>query len=531
MKFSSKENINILTSLLLKHGVDTAVICPGARNAPIASNLLSASMNCFPVTDERSAGFCALGLSIAKKQPVVVCVTSGSALLNLIPAVAEAYYQHFPIIVISADRPVDRIGQLCGQTIPQLSPMADYTAFRCSLPEPTDSQTKRYCERLVNEALIHASASLPVQINVPISEPLFNFSVDTLPETSIIKPIIPPTDSCECAQLALNLLDQSKRPIIILGQCKYDSDLSKFIDALQSKYVVLHESLSSTSGGMNLDLISDIASENNDLYPETILYIGGTLVSNKIKNFISSIPNAKTIGVSVDGEVHDTFKNQAFSIECEPVDFLKSISKVSCRQKTISIFKKKWDKLIKDVEKDTKENSHFSVEAQAVKLLEDALDGKDVNMHYANSTSVRLGNLYSHHYNYVNRGLNGIEGSLSTSAGFSLGVSSKTFCIIGDLSFFYDCNALWNVSLDGRLRIMLLNNHGGKIFNTLPGAKHNPGFQSLIKASHDATAEGICDSFNIKYIGCSDAEALPLCIDTLINIDSQRPVLLEITIN
>lgn len=531
MKFSDKANINILTSLLVKHGIDTAVVCPGARNASITSNLLAASIKCYPVTDERSAGFYALGLSIAKNKPVAVCVTSGSALLNLAPAVAEAYYQHFPIIVISADRPVDRIGQLCGQTLPQLSSLVDFTAFRCTLPEPYNIQTQRYCERLVNEALIHASESTPVQINVPITEPLFNFSVDTLPETSIIQSLNATPDANECTQKVLTILDESKRPLIILGQCKYDSNLSSIIDELQSRYVVLHESLSSTSGGMNLDLISTKASENPELQPDTILYIGGTLVSNKIKEYISSLPNARTIGVSVDGAVHDTFKNQAYCIKCEPIDFLKSLSRLTGKPKSNSVFQQKWEKVIHYVDVTTKEKQHSSIETQAVRLLEEALKGKDVNMHYANSTSIRLGNLYSHHYNYVNRGLNGIEGSLSTSAGFSLGKSSLTFCVIGDLSFFYDCNALWNVNIDGRLRILLLNNKGGRIFDTLPGLKNNLGYQSMVKASHNSTAKGICESYNIRYINCSDINVLPDSIDNLINIDSQRPVLLEITTN
>lgn len=118
--YSNKENVNILTSLLLEYGVSDAVVCPGSRNAPIVHNLsVCEAIRCRPVTDERSAAFYALGLAIATKRPTVVCVTSGSALLNAMPAVAEAAYQHVPLIVISADRPQQWIDQLDGQTIPQ----------------------------------------------------------------------------------------------------------------------------------------------------------------------------------------------------------------------------------------------------------------------------------------------------------------------------------------------------------------------------------------------------------------------------
>ena len=98
--FSNKDNINILTSLLIEYGVSDAVVCPGSRNAPIVHNLSQCqSIRCHPITDERSAGFYALGIAQATQRPTVVCVTSGTALLNLAPAVAEAYYQHVPLAV------------------------------------------------------------------------------------------------------------------------------------------------------------------------------------------------------------------------------------------------------------------------------------------------------------------------------------------------------------------------------------------------------------------------------------------------
>ena len=118
--FSNKVNVNILASLLVAHGVRRVVVCPGSRNAPIVNDLNECSeITCYPVTDERSAGFYALGLSLADNAPVAVCVTSGTALLNLAPAVAEASYRHHGLIVISADRPPAWIDQLDGQTIQQ----------------------------------------------------------------------------------------------------------------------------------------------------------------------------------------------------------------------------------------------------------------------------------------------------------------------------------------------------------------------------------------------------------------------------
>ena len=135
--YSNKENINILTALLVKHHVRQAVVCPGSRNAPIVHNLNECpDIECYPVTDERSAGFFALGLALneGEPSPVAICVTSGTALLNLLPAVAEAYYQHIPLVVISADRPEQWIDQLDGQTLPQPHALQGFVGKAVSLP-------------------------------------------------------------------------------------------------------------------------------------------------------------------------------------------------------------------------------------------------------------------------------------------------------------------------------------------------------------------------------------------------------------
>ena len=153
--FSNKENINILSALLIAHGVRHAVVCPGSRNSAIVHNLNECKeIDCYGVTDERSAGFYALGMAQALQQPVVVCVTSGTALLNLAPAVAEAYYQHVPIMVVSADRPAQWIDQLDGQTLPQPDALGRFVKKAVSLPEPRDDEERWYCNRLINEALL-----------------------------------------------------------------------------------------------------------------------------------------------------------------------------------------------------------------------------------------------------------------------------------------------------------------------------------------------------------------------------------------
>ena len=168
-------------------------------------------------------------------------------------------------------------------------------------------------------------------------------------------------------------------------------------------------------------------------------------------------------------------------------------------------------------------------------------------VHYANSTAIRLANIYAPHHVWCNRGVNGIEGSLSTAAGFSIVAhpspftllckqseqarahpSLLTFCVIGDLSFFYDQNALWNQNLRGNLRILLLNNGRGGIFNLLPGLEQSPARDPFVAASHHTTAEGICRQNDVIYLKAETMEQLHEAIDTLLTMASDRPVLLEV---
>ena len=187
MSYSDKDNINILCAVMLGHGVTHAVVCPGSRNAPIVHNLNECQqVKCYPVTDERSAGFFALGMAEQLGEPVAVCVTSGTAVLDLAPAVAEARHRHLPLVVISADRPMAHIGQQMGQTIDQPGVLSRFTLMDVNLLEPHDDLSRWHCNRMANEAMISARQGGPVHINVPYEEPLFNFTVASLPEERII---------------------------------------------------------------------------------------------------------------------------------------------------------------------------------------------------------------------------------------------------------------------------------------------------------------------------------------------------------
>jgi 2-succinyl-5-enolpyruvyl-6-hydroxy-3-cyclohexene-1-carboxylate synthase len=185
-----------------------------------------------------------------------------------------------------------------------------------------------------------------------------------------------------------------------------------------------------------------------------------------------------------------------------------------------------WDQLLERIRGQVDAYEPGYSQMAAVKYFE-ANVGNAV-VHYANSSAIRLANIYAKHPVWCNRGVNGIEGSLSTAAGFSCVTNENVFCVIGDLSFFYDQNALWNRNLRGNLRILLMNNGRGGIFNLLPGLEQSAARDALVAAEHHTSAEGICRQNDIVYLHADGPQNLHQAIDTLLYIDSERPVLLEV---
>lgn len=527
--YSNKASVNILTSLLVAHGVKHVVVCPGSRNAPLVHNFyVCPDLQCFPVTDERSAGFYALGMAIATDNPVAICVTSGTALLNVVPAVAEASYQHRRLIVISADRPQAWIGQLDGQTMPQPNAFGVFVSKCVNLHEVNDDESRWLCNRLVNEAVVSSmkSGGKPVHINVPISEPLFDFSVSELPKERKIEYIVSGNNIDE---IGINQFLNSKRPIIVIGQLKYDSELMELVDEIMENYVVLCEPLACDGGATWFDKMYDTVSSDDSYAPDYILYMGDTVVSKLLKRYLRSLSCTDICMVSDDGEIHDVTMHMNRLVTCSAKDVLKAILKHRNNAAERSFYEL-WNTETEHCRSQILPISSDNILRETARMFERGIDERSIkhHVHYANSSSVRYGCLFSNHYIYVNRGINGIEGSLSTAAGYSLMVQSKTFIVIGDLSFFYDANALWNKNLNGNLRILLLNNGCGGIFSKLKGLENSPSRDDCVAASHETTAEGLCMSYGVEYMSASNIDEVKACLPALFDKESDVPILLEV---
>lgn len=504
--YSSHSNLNILTALLLAHGIEQAVVCPGSRNAAIVHNLHEAGLRLHPITDERSAAFVAIGLWIATRCPIVLCVTSGSALLNTLPGVAEAALRHIPLIVISADRPPQWIEQLDGQTLPQINALHPY-AKTWHLPTPHDEEECWWVERMVNEALLataHEGGSV-VHLNVPLREPLFNFSEEQLPKVHPIREYHP-SPTTPIPPEIMEQIEASRLLVVVVGERSTPSPLALDLLQAQGKALIYAECLSQTSDtsiAQALDLC--------DLNPDLILHIGGANVSKHFKNHLRRLPNCRVIRIDESQTLHDTFTQLSIKLTA-PLD---------------SVF----EQLVQHL------SPKFAVQHflachnfPTPTFIPSQLEA----IFLGNSSVVRWGN--RHFANcpipiYGNRGTNGIEGSLSVAAGYALQSQGRVLCIVGDLSFFYDANALWNQQLDSRLRVLLINNGGGQIFDSIPGLSVSPVFAQHVKAAHHTTAEGIAQSYHCDYyseaVDDFKAEATRI-IDTLLAIGADRPVLFEV---
>ena len=176
METSAKISCQILVDLLVANNITNVVISPGSRNAPLVIAISRCeALNKHIVIDERSAAFVALGMAIETGTPTVLVCTSGTAVLNYSPAIAEAYYRRVPIIVVSADRPVEWIDQDDSQTLRQYEALANYVKRSYNIPDNINNDTSIwYVNRIINDAIMNATSGrlAPVHINMQFDEPL-----------------------------------------------------------------------------------------------------------------------------------------------------------------------------------------------------------------------------------------------------------------------------------------------------------------------------------------------------------------------
>lgn len=541
--FCNTPQVNQLTALLRSHHITDVVVCPGSRNATIVHNLhqLPDDFHLHPVTDERSAAFVALGMTLATERTVAVCVTSGSALLNCIPAVAEAYYRHLPLLVISADRPQQWIDQLDGQTIRQEQALMPYSPT-FSIVTPRSELDLWANNRAINEAILRTQSLgvRPSHINVAIEEPMFQFSTPSLPDERIIKAYAI-ASSRPVPEEVVSLISEARLPALVVGQYE-KGDIRSVVNRLaaDAQMLVLPEIISDVQGNelMNaFDALSPVTDEH--LLPDVVVQIGGNFVHKAFKQTLRKAA-CRVVRIGFDDHLPDTFCHLAYVVQADTQQALEQLAGALPKHRSAV------EQIRVLLEKKSEEASSTTAptpSSEALPTINDVLlelqcqlaaRSEAFTLHLANSTAVRAAGRVFRSGAYpifCNRGVNGIEGSLSTAVGYAMKMWGLSIVVIGDLSFFYDANALWNTRLPSNLRILLLNNGHGAIFDHLPGLSASPARNEFIAAGGQRfSAEGICQAFSVGYEKATYVADLPSAISRLLNEEVPTAQLLEVMV-
>ena len=537
--YSENKSVLQLVSLLVAHRVRRAIVCAGSRSSPIAQSLAACpDIETFPCVDERSAAFEALGIMQVTGEPVAMCVTSGSALMDASPAVAEAYYQELPLILISADRPMAWIDQKDGQTMRQASALERVVRCEVNLPSQDGPEEDWHRNRLINMALAAARGPVPgpVHINVPLTEPLFAFTARELPKERVLEVMrssafhLPEQQYREVAAE----WQKAQRVLLICGQMRpheLDKDL---LASFAGRVVPVFEHLANLDdAGRRMpcmdraDLFAGEGSENLHKYaPQLVITLGGHIISKRLKKYLRSLDTLSHWHVSADGAVADTFLHltrvfattaSAFLRFLQGLDQGDGVEQIArgdqpgrTRREVDADFVRAWSQASQRL-RATLARAEFSfTDPMLVREFFRHMPPY-AGLHLANSSVVRHAQFWDLPEGtqvFCNRGINGIDGSLSAALGNAEALArtnTPLFCLIGDLSFFYDQNALWRTRLPENLRILLFNNREGNIFRTL--GLSSPYLRSHIAGASELRAAGLCKASGIQYLCAETRDA------------------------
>ncbi|MFT6747907.1 MAG: 2-succinyl-5-enolpyruvyl-6-hydroxy-3-cyclohexene-1-carboxylate synthase [Glaciecola sp.] len=546
MQYSNKIAVRNLVETCVAKGVEHVVISPGSRNAP-----LSITFNRHPsiattvIVDERSAAFYALGIAQQTNKTVAIVCTSGTASLNYAPAIAEAYYQKIPLLVITADRPAEWIDQMDGQTIRQENVYSNFIKKSFNLPtEPSTEEEIWHCNRIFSEAIesTHYPESGPVHINFPLREPLYetkDYSNVPLPKQFSTTSTLLELPDFEIESLKKSWSEYEK-VLVVTGLLHPNSKINDALVqiAQQDHVAVLTETTSNLFGddfNRSIDrLLVGIEGKNTvDFQPDLLITLGGPVVSKKIKAFLRNNPPQEHWHVNASNDYIDTYKSLSKIIPVSPEKFLPAFVGLS-RQGN---YNKNWKDLDNDL-LETFKNFMKEVEFSDLKAFDLILNTipNNSNLQLANSTAVRYSNLFDKIANkqlncYSNRGTSGIDGTISTAVGAATQSKKTTTVISGDLSFFYDSNALWIKPMPQNLRIIVINNKGGSIFRIIDGPSSTKELEEYFEAKHDLNAKHLAQTFGLEYHNCEDEKELDRALNTVYRDNYNTACIVEIQTN
>lgn len=539
------------------------VLSPGSRNAPLTIGFShDPFFNCYSIVDERCAAFFALGIAQQIQEPVAVVCTSGSALLNYYPAVAEAFYSNIPLVILSADRPKHLVGIGDGQTINQEDVFKNHILYSANLKQDLSEENKLELEELHilkniknklekylglqrtiqqhNEEQINAAINTsisqkgPIHINVPFNEPLY----DMVNELVVNPKVIPLSNNgieVEDLSAFIKQWNIAKRKLVLVGSNLPNTVNQNYLDILAAdeSVLVLTETTSNIHHERFIPGIDKLIAALNTkefeaLKPDILLTFGGLVVSKKIKKFLREYKPKQHWHVGEHNANNTYFVlNKVFKTSVNTF-FSKFLVKTKAIQSDYNNF---WLSAFKS--RREKHEDYIKLmpycDFKVFAILLNAIP-RHSQFQVGNSSAIRYTQLFDLDTTiqvFCNRGTSGIDGSTSTAIGAALASPLQTTFITGDLSFLYDSNALWNNYTPNNFRIIVINNGGGGIFRILPGHKNTSNFDTFFETKHNLTAKHLCQMFGFEYATAKNEKELSVHLDNFYTVGKQ-PKLLEV---
>ncbi|GAB5418165.1 MAG: 2-succinyl-5-enolpyruvyl-6-hydroxy-3-cyclohexene-1-carboxylic-acid synthase [Crocinitomicaceae bacterium] len=541
MLTTNKTGIARFIENCVAQGMRHVVCSPGSRNAPLIIAIDNhPELETVVVSDERSAAFFALGMAQQLHQPVAVVCTSGSAMLNYYPAVAEAYYQGVPLVVLSADRPEEWVDHGDGQTIVQRGVYTNHIQAQEDIPEFVEPKEFEAFDAKIGNTFAKCDGEWkgPIHFNFPISEPLYDM-------VDVIRSAVPDRNRAttqETIQIEAvgKLWNSHKKKMILCGQMDPNPAVLNALAEIaeDASVVVLVENTSNMIHPKFVHCIDRTLSaigedEIEHFQPDVLITIGGAIISKRIKKFLREAPIKEHWKIGFDFPEMDTYRKITASIQIDPASFLKTIPEANTSMHA-SQFGWKWKQ--KDYLIQERLPAYMEAAPYAdLSVFDVVLDSVPDNayLHMANSSVVRYCQLFNPirfiRY-YANRGTSGIDGSSSTAAGASHARKDSVHVLItGDLSFFYDSNAFWNNAVGENLKVVVINNGGGGIFRIIDGPNGVNQLERYFETENKASVEGICKAYNMTYANAANLDEVEKEMENLFLKDTEgRPAVLEI---
>ncbi len=549
----SLQPIYNIAEICAQQGVTNAVVCPGSRCAPLTISFSRhPAFKVRTFSDERSAAFVALGIAQQTKAPVVLICTSGSAAYNFSPAVAEAFYNHVPLIILTADRPKEWINQLDGQTIQQNEIYGRHVKKYFELPaDHSHPDAVWYLHRTINEAVLLSQQGQhgPVHINIPLREPLYPKKDETITFSKDLKIITEEKNTPSLSETDWSFVQQQwpshKKVAVVGGQGVYGVELTSALHISNTIHAValVGDVISNLHGIETVVRYSDsfLAHSSNEikesLQPELLITFGRSVISKNLKVFLRKYKPAQHWHIQEAGEVADTFQSLTRIIRCHPAIFFEKLNSLAIesdfehqkRENFKSLWKAEEHKIERAITQffTTPQLSEFHFLHEVIQSL------PQCNLHLANSMTVRYANFIGLKNEkdkitvYSNRGTSGIDGCTSTAVGHSLESGKLNVLITGDLAFFYDRNAFWHNYDLPNLRIVVLNNHGGVIFGMIDGPGELPEAEEFFITKQKLSAKNLCLEFGLEYARIDTVKKIKNVLKDFFEMDG-KPKLIEI---